>query len=312
MASGFFALLDDVAAIARLAATSLDDVAATTGRVGLKAAGVVIDDTAVTPRYVVGLSPDRELPMIARIGLGSLRNKLLILLPAALLLNVVAPWAVTPLLMLGGCFLCFEGAEKVVEALGIGPHHEGVDKVETDPRLLEEGKVKGAIRTDLILSAEIMAISLAEVAERPLHVEAIVLALVGIAVTVGVYGIVALVVKIDDVGLHLAGRGAAPVRAVGRILVRAMPPVLQVLSIVGTAAMVWVGGGILIHGLESFGIAEPAEIIDAVAAAGVGQVPPLFGDAVAWALSALGSAIMGLLVGGLLAGAVTLVKTVRG
>jgi uncharacterized protein len=312
MASGFFALLDDVAGIAKLAAASLDDVAGTAGRVGLKATGVVIDDTAVTPRYVAGLSPDREWPMIARIGLGSLRNKLLILLPLALLLNVVAPWAVEPLLMLGGCFLCYEGAEKVIESVAGSAHHGAADGVEADPKRLEDGKVKGAIRTDLILSAEIMAISLAEVAERPLWIEAIVLALVGVAMTVGVYGVVALVVKVDDLGLHLARHGGAPIRALGRVLVQAMPPVLRALTVIGTAAMIWVGGGILIHGLQVFGVETPAHILLAVEEAAAGEFPPLFADFTAWAVSALGSGLVGLVVGVLLAGVVAGVKRLRG
>ncbi len=312
MASGFFALLDDVAGIAKLAAASLDDVAATSSRVGLKAAGVVIDDTAVAPRYVAGLSPERELPMIARIGLGSLRNKLLILLPAALLLNAVAPGAVEPLLMLGGCYLCFEGAEKIVEALVGGSHHDAAEKAETDAARLEAGKVKGAIRTDLILSAEIMAICLAEVAERPLYVEAMVLALVGIAMTVGVYGVVALVVKVDDVGLHLAQNGISPVRALGRGLVRGMPPVLRALSIIGTAAMIWVGGGILIHGLALFGVEAPEMILHDTAAAAVAVVPAVLEEVVAWAVAAIGSGIVGVVVGSVLAGLGIGVKRLRG
>ena len=312
MASGFFALLDDVAGIAKLAAASLDDVAATSGRVGLKAAGVVIDDTAVTPRYVAGLSPDRELPMIARIGLGSLRNKLLILLPAALLLNAVAPWAVEPLLMLGGCYLCFEGAEKIVEALVGQGHHGSAETAETDPTRLEEGKVKGAIRTDLILSAEIMAICLAEVADRPLYVEAIVLALVGIAMTVGVYGVVALVVKVDDVGLHLAQNGGPPIRALGRGLVRAMPPVLRALSTIGTAAMIWVGGGILIHGVAMFGVEAPENLLHGIEAAAVDAVPAALGEIVAWVVGAIGSGVVGLAVGCILAGIALGVKRLWG
>lgn len=308
MPSGFFMLLDDVAGIAKLAAASLDDVVGATGRVGLKAAGVVVDDTAVTPRYVAGLKPERELPIIARIGLGSLRNKLLILLPAALLLNALAPWAVTPLLMVGGAFLCFEGAEKVVEvALGHGGH-AAEDEAEADPQRLEDGKVKGAIRTDLILSAEIMAISLAEVADRPLLVEAVVLALVGIAITLGVYGVVAVVVKVDDVGLHLAGSGSAPVRRLGRGLVRAMPPIMTVLSVVGTAAMIWVGGGILLHGLEHFGFGEPAVVVEHGAVLAAEHVPALLAETVEWIVGALGSGVVGLAVGALL---VTLVAGAR-
>ena len=312
MPSGFFALLDDVAGIARLAAASLDDVAGTAGRVGLKAAGVVVDDTAVTPRYVAGLAPERELPIIGRIGLGSLRNKLLFLLPAALLLNAVAPWAVTPLLMLGGVYLCFEGVEKVVEVvLGHDGHaaadaeptaslpHAGSSGSAEGAGALEDGKVKGAIRTDLILSAEIMAISLAEVADRPVLVEAVVLALVGTAITVGVYGVVALVVKVDDIGLHLSRRGAAPVRALGRGLVRAMPPVMTTLSVVGTAAMIWVGGGILLHGLEAFDVAAPAHALDDAAEAFAGRVPARLAAVAEWVVGAAGAGVVGLAVGGI-------------
>ena len=308
MPSGFFMLLDDVAGIAKLAAASLDDVVGATGRVGLKAAGVVVDDTAVTPRYVAGLRPERELPIIARIGLGSLRNKLLILLPAALLLNALAPWAVTPLLMVGGAFLCFEGSEKVAEvALGHGGHATE-DASEVDPQRLEDGKVKGAIRTDLILSAEIMAISLAEVADRPLLVEAVVLALVGLVITLGVYGVVAVVVKVDDIGLHLARSGSAPVRTLGRGLVRAMPPIMTTLSIVGTAAMIWVGGGILLHGFEHFGFGAPAVFVEHGAVLAAERVPAFLADTVEWIVGALGSGVLGLVVGGLLVALVAGVK----
>lgn len=312
MPSGFFALLDDVAGIAKLAAASLDDVAGTSGRVGLKAAGVVVDDTAVTPRYVAGLSPDRELPMIGRITLGSLRNKLLILLPAALLLNWLAPWAVTPLLMLGGLFLCFEGTEKVAEVLS-GPGAHGAEApVDPDPQRLEDGRVRGAIRTDLILSAEIMAISLAEVADRPLLTEAVVLALVAVAVTLGVYGVVAVVVKVDDVGLRLAEGGAAPVRALGRGLVRGMPPVMTALSAIGTAAMIWVGGGILLHGAEVLGFEAPAHALDGAAAAVAGAVPDPAAGVADWAIAAAGAGCVGLLVGGAILGVTAAAARLRG
>ena len=312
MPSGFFALLDDIASIARLAAASLDDVAGTAGRVGLKAAGVVVDDTAVTPRYVAGLRPERELPIIARIGLGSLRNKLLLLLPAALLLNALAPWAVTPLLMLGGCYLCFEGAEKVAEVVIGHGAPEAEDEAEPDPKRLEDRKVRGAIRTDLILSAEIMAISLAEVADRPLLVEAVVLALVGLAITLGVYGVVALVVKVDDIGLHLARRGAAPVRALGRGLVRAMPPIMTTLSVVGTAAMIWVGGGILLHGLEGFGVEGPAHGLEGTAGAVSARVPPRLAPVAAWLVEAGGAGVVGLLVGAFAVAAAAAARRLRG
>ena len=310
MTSGFFALLDDVAGMAKLAAASLDDVAGTAGRVGLKAAGVVVDDAAVTPRYVAGLSPARELPMIGRIALGSLRNKLLILLPAALLLSAFAPWAVTPLLMLGGAFLCFEGAEKVLAPwLGHG-HADEAAPAERDPVRLEDDQVRSAIRTDLILSGEIMAVSLAEVAESPILVEAAVLALVGIAITAGVYGAVAVVVKVDDLGLHLSRAGASPVRALGRGLVRVMPRVMRAVSVVGTAAMVWVGGGILLHGLDIFGFPALPHALHAAAAA-AGDALDVVRPAAEWGVSAAGSGVVGLLAGGLLALAAAGAKRLR-
>jgi predicted DNA repair protein MutK len=298
MPSGLVALLDDVAGITKLAAASLDDVGAAAGKAGSKAIGVVVDDTAVTPRYVVGLSPDRELPIIAKIALGSLRNKLLILLPAALLLSAFAPWAITPLLMLGGAYLCFEGAEKVIEAFGGGhAHGDAGEESILDAAQLEASKVSGAIRTDLILSAEIMAIALADVAESPILNQGLVLALVGIAITVGVYGVVALIVKMDDIGLHLAARRAAATRALGRGLVVAMPKLMTVLSVVGTAAMIWVGGGIVIHGLEVLGLHEPAGTIHHAAEAAHHAA----GGFASWLVTAAASGILGLLLGGVIA-----------
>ncbi|KKC27850.1 DUF808 domain-containing protein [Sphingomonas sp. SRS2] len=296
MASGLVALLDDIAGLTKLAAASLDDVGAAAGKAGAKAAGVVVDDAAVTPRYVTGLTPDRELPIIAKIAMGSLRNKLIILLPAALLLSSFAPWAVTPLLMLGGAYLCFEGAEKVIEAIK-GESHVEEDLVTLDAATLEKQQISGAIRTDLILSAEIMAIALAEVASEPVALRAGVLAAVGIAITIGVYGVVALIVKMDDIGLHLAQRSIAATRAVGRALVQGMPIVMRWLSIIGTAAMIWVGGGILVHGLEAFGIHAPAETIHHLAEA-AGHAAPVASGAVSWLVTALCSGIVGLVVGG--------------
>jgi predicted DNA repair protein MutK len=301
MSSGLAALLDDVAGIARLAAASLDDVAGAAGKASSKAAGVVIDDTAVTPRYVVGFTPDRELPIIAKIALGSLRNKLLFLLPAAILLSAFAPWAITPLLMLGGAYLCFEGAEKVIEiVMGHGPH--GDDTIaEGDPAHLEKAKVGGAIRTDLILSAEIMAIALADVADKPLLTQAIVLAVVGILVTIGVYGVVALIVKMDDIGLHLAARDNRAVVLVGRGLVKAMPYLLSALAGIGTAAMIWVGGGILIHGLDHFDLSMIPDALHHTAGAAANAAPAGQG-AVEWIVTAIGSGICGLTVGSLIVG----------
>ncbi|MDF0487586.1 DUF808 domain-containing protein [Sphingomonas sp. H39-1-10] len=309
MPSGLVALLDDVAAITKLAAASLDDVAAATGKAGSKAMGVILDDAAVTPRYVTGVTPDRELPIIGRIALGSVRNKLLILLPAALLMSAFAPWLITPLLMLGGCYLCFEGAEKVFEV--ISGHHgeEAVAAKAADAATVEKETVSGAVRTDLILSAEIMAIALADVAAASIVTQAIVLVLVSLAITAGVYGAVGLIVKMDDIGLHLARRDAAPVRAIGRALVTGMPIVMRALAIIGTAAMIWVGGGILVHGLEPFGFSGPAHVAHAFSAAGAGL--PVIGGAASWVAGAVFSGIVGLVAGGVVVAGLHLIAALR-
>jgi predicted DNA repair protein MutK len=236
MPSGLAALLDDVAAIAKLAAASIDDVGAAAGRAGAKAAGVVIDDTAVTPRYVTGFTPDRELPIIARIAKGSLKNKLLILLPAALALSALLPWAIMPLLMLGAAYLCFEGTEKVWEAVAGPKHSLAEDLAELSSAEHEQKMVGGAVRTDFILSAEIMAIALNEVADENFWARATILAVVAVAITVGVYGMVGLIVKMDDIGLHLAERRSRGSQALGRGLVLAMPKVMAALSTIGIAA----------------------------------------------------------------------------
>jgi predicted DNA repair protein MutK len=310
MSVGLIALLDDVAALAKLAAASVDDVAAYAGKAGAKSAGIVIDDAAVTPRYVVGLSPARELPMIWRITRGSLRNKLLILLPAALGLSLVAPWAITPLLMLGGCYLCFEGAEKIFHALfpHAGDAHEAeIGAAPVDARALEDEKVAGAIRTDFILSAEIMAIALASIPEADLATKAAVLALVGAAITFGVYGVVALIVKADDAGLALVRRprdtaAGRLLRRLGWGLVKGVPHFLQALAVIGTAAMVWVGGGILVHGAAEFGWHLPEAAVHALAHAAEG------GGALATFLAgAVGSGVAGLAAGALLIPAVQFV-----
>lgn len=310
MPSGLVALLDDIAGIAKLAAASLDDVGAAAAKAGTKAAGVVVDDTAVTPRYVTGLSPARELPIIGKIAAGSLRNKLVFLLPAALLLSAFAPWLVTPLLMIGGAYLCFEGAEKVIEALTGHAHAEEDAAAEADPKALEDRQVAGAIRTDFILSAEIMAIALAEVADRTLVTQAVTLALVAVAITAGVYGAVAIIVKADDVGLHFARRGGA-LAVVGRGLVKGVPVVMRALSVIGTAAMIWVGGGILLHGVEVLGHPAPAHWLHHVAEA-AGHGAPRIGAVIAWAIYALGSGVVGLAVGAVLAVAVHQIGRLRG
>jgi len=295
MASGLLALLDDVAAIAKVAAASLDDTAAAAAKASAKAAGVVIDDAAVTPQYVTGFSPARELPIVAKIARGSLRNKLVLLLPGALLLSAFAPWAITPLLMAGGGYLCFEGAEKLYES--VQPQAaDGSPPLAADAAALEAAMVAGAIRTDLILSGEIMAISHASVADTSLVRQALALVVVAVMITALVYGAVALIVKADDAGLALARSRRAVVRGFGRGLVAAMPPLLAGLAGVGTAAMLWVGGGIIVHGLESFGVAAPAHLLhDAgmAAAATAGMLAPV----AEWLVGAVGSALFGLAIG---------------
>ena len=297
MASGLFALLDDVAAITKLAAASIDDIGAAAGRAGVKAAGVVVDDTAVTPRYVHGFTPDRELPIIARIAKGSLFNKIVILLPAAMLLTAFLPWAITPLLMIGGAYLCFEGVEKLVEAVTGKSHGEAEDDLALESAELEKKMVGGAVRTDFILSAEIMAIALAEVSDQPLLTQGLALAVVGVAITVAVYGAVALIVKMDDVGLHLAKRSSAASQAVGRGLVRFMPVLMRILSVVGIAAMIWVGGGIFLHGLEVFHFEALPHALHEMSER-AGHAVPVAQGFTKWLVSAIGSGIVGLVIGG--------------
>jgi predicted DNA repair protein MutK len=306
MPGGLVALLDDVAALAKLAAASIDDVAGAAGRAGTKAAGVVIDDTAVTPRYVVGLSPDRELPIIWKIAIGSLRNKLLFILPVALALSSFAPWAITPLLMIGGSYLCFEAAEKIIHAL-TGSHDPEEVVAITDAAELEARQVSGAVRTDFILSAEIMAIALADLPELSLGTRAAALVAVAFVITAGVYGVVGLIVKMDDIGLHLSRRSSKASATVGRALVRGMPVLLKVLSDLGAAAMIWVGGGILLHGLEAFGLGALPHAVEGWAES-LGRAAPAAHGVVAWIVGALGSAIVGLVVGGIIVGLFHLLK----
>jgi predicted DNA repair protein MutK len=296
MPSGLAALLDDVAAITKLAAASIDDVGAAAGRAGFKAAGVVVDDTAVTPRYVTGFTPERELPIIARIAKGSIKNKLLIILPVALLLSALLPWAITPILMLGGAYLCFEGAEKLWEALTHKEKSATEQVAELSSAEHEKAMVAGAVRTDFILSAEIMAIALAEVANEPFATRAAILVVVALAITVGVYGVVGLIVKMDDIGLHLAQRKNGGARALGRGLVLAMPKLLKALSAIGIAAMIWVGGGIIVHGLAAFHVEAPEHIIHDAAVASAHAIPFAHGF-VEWAVSAAGAGVIGLAIG---------------
>ena len=299
MPSGLAALLDDVAAIAKMAAASVDDVSAAAGRASMKAAGVVVDDAAVTPGYAMGFSPQRELPIIGKIAIGSLKNKFLILLPGALLISAFAPWALTPLLMMGGAYLCFEASEKIWEKLAGHDHGEiAPDELALSSVDQETKMVGSAIRTDLILSAEITAIALADLAERPLATQAAALAVVGLLITVAVYGAVALIVKMDDIGLHLAERRSASARAAGRGLVHAMPMVLTGLATVGTLAMLWVGGGILVHGLHEYHLDLVPGLVERLGHA-AGQAP-LIGPVTGWLATAAASAVVGLVTGGVI------------
>nr|WP_204263018.1 DUF808 domain-containing protein [Methylobacterium sp. BTF04] len=331
------ALLDDVAALARVAAASLDDVAGQAAKAGTKALGIVIDDAAVTPRYVVGFAASRELPIVWRIAVGSLKNKLLFLLPGALLLSFLVPWVITPLLMLGGVYLCYEGAEKVLHALVLPKAHttdahqaaagaapqdaKAQDAKAQDARAQEDQRVRGAIQTDFILSAEVMALTLASLTTTSVVTQAAILAVVGIGVTLLVYGFVALIVKADDAGLALAGNAlpastllglrarppgttpsgadkalSAVTQAFGRALVVSMPYFLSVLAIVGTAAMLWVGGGIILHGLEEFGVKAPGHLVHAAALWAAGLIPAIAG-ATEWLTTATLSGLFGLILG---------------
>ena len=311
MVSGLLALLDDVVALAKVAAASLDDVAGQVVKVSGKAAGVVIDDTAVTPRYVVGFAAERELPIVRRIARGSLKNKILLLLPVALLLSAFAPWAITPLLMIGGVFLCFEGFEKVHQMLAPHDAHAKAAHAASyavDTRALEEEKVAGAIRTDFILSAEIMAISLASITSPGLLTQAIVLFSVSVLVTAGVYGVVAIIVKADDFGVYLAQRGGTLTTAIGQATVYGMPLFLKMLSFVGLVAMLWVGGGIIIHGLHAYGIDGPEHVVQVISDAARATIPHIDG-LLAWLAGAITSAAFGLAIGAVTALALVPVLT---
>ena len=294
MSGGLVALLDDVAVLAKLAAASVDDIGAAAGRASTKAAGVVIDDTAVTPRYVDGFTADRELPVIKRIAIGSLRNKLLFILPVAMLLSQFLPWLLSPLLMLGGVYLCYEGVEKIWERLA------GHDRVDVIAALRgpeqEEAMVKGAIRTDFILSAEIMVISLNEVSSEPFISRLLILVVVAFAITALVYGVVGLIVKMDDVGLHLAERDGDVAPGIGRGLVRGMPKLLATLSVVGIAAMIWVGGHILIVGFDDLGWSVLYDGIHHLEEAAADAVDAV-GGVVGWLVNTAASAVIGLAVG---------------
>lgn len=313
MSSGLVALLDDIATLAKAAATSIDDLGIAAGKASAKAAGVVVDDTAVTPQYVRGVAAKRELPLIGKIALGSLGNKLLVILPAALLLSQFLPWFLTPILMLGGTYLCFEGAEKIWEK--VGSHHEEQTLVaaEIGPEQ-EKVMVKSAITTDFILSAEIMVISLKEVADEPFVRRLLILVVVALVITAAVYGIVAFIVKMDDIGLRMTQLGSASSKRIGELLVKAMPKLLAVISVVGTAAMLWVGGHLLLVGFHDMGEGVGGMFGKAMAApytlvhhweesihhvAGIGPF-------LAWLVDTAASALAGLAVGAIVVAVVAL------
>lgn len=296
--SGLLALLDDVAAIAKVAAASVDDVMAQATKAGAKAAGAVIDDAAVTPKYVHGFAAERELPIIWRIARGSMINKLVFLLPAGLALSNFAPWAIPPLLMMGGAYLCFEGAEKIAHSLGLVEHHHSeVEESYDDPAHLEEERAKGAIKTDFILSAEIMTIALAAIPATTFWLEAFTLATVAVMITVAVYGSVALIVKADDVGLFMANRGRLRLtRSLGAAIVRVMPKFLALLTLIGTAAMLWVGGSIIVHALHELGLHGPYDAINGIANTLASKIGgPL--EALQWLFTAAMDGILGLALG---------------
>ncbi len=291
VASSLFTLLDDIA-------TLLDDVAVMTKVATRKAAGVLGDDLALNANQVVGLDADRELPVVYAVAKGSALNKVF-LVPAALLLSAVAPWAVLPVLMLGGAFLCFEGFEKVAHKLLHSrsedeAHHQAELAAISDPKVdmvaFERDKIKGAVRTDLILSAEIIVISLGTVADQPIAKQAMVLVLISALMTVGVYGLVGGIVKLDDAGLALSRRPSRAAQRAGQAILVGAPWLMKGLSIAGTAAMFLVGGGILAHG-----------------------IPPIhhFAEHLPSPLSIVIDALTGIVTGGLIVGVVTLAKRLR-
>lgn len=299
--SGFLALLDDVAAIAKIAAASVDDISANAAKAGSKTIGVLIDDAAVTPNYVVGITAARELPMIGKIAMGSLRNKAL-LIPVLLALDYFLPIAITALLMIGGAYLCFEGAEKVWHKLFPNEeHHENGAQEDKDPTALEEKRVAGAIKTDLILSAEIMTLALSMIETNSIWIELATLIVVGIMITVLVYGVVAVIVKLDDFGVLMARKGRfSATRALGRFTVRAVPKLLLVLTIIGTAAMLWVGGNIFIHGLHGLGVHQPFAWITETAADLATYVSTGLASTANWFATAFADGVFGFVLGSLI------------
>ncbi|MCA0922763.1 DUF808 domain-containing protein [Pseudooceanicola nanhaiensis] len=313
MSYGILAFLDDIAALTKMASASIDDIAAQSLKASSKSLGVVIDDAAVTPKYVTGVSPRRELPSIFRIAKWSLFNKAVIITPAVLLLSAFAPWIITPLLMLGGLYLAFEGAEKVLEMTGLIAHHEPAKSDQPrDPQAIEDATVKSAIRTDFILSSEIMVLTMSQVAELEMVVRVGVMLAIAVMFTLGVYGVVAIIVRADDFGLALARRFKDSfLGRMGRAIVRTVPPFLKALTVVGTLAMLWVGGSLLLHGLAHYGYAGPEHWIAHMADLASAAVPAI-GAALDWFVTAALSGVLALAVGGVVAGVLTLLRGGKG
>ncbi len=299
MASSLLALIDDIATI-------LDDVAVMSKVAAKKTAGVLGDDLALNAQQVSGVNPDREIPVVWAVAKGSMVNKA-ILVPSALAISVFAPWAITPLLMLGGAFLCFEGAEKLAHKFlhskeEDAKHHEELVNALADPAVdmvaLEKDKIKGAVRTDFILSAEIIVISLGTVATAPFVSKIGVLVAIALIMTIGVYGLVAGIVKLDDLGLHLKQKSNAALQGIGKLLLLAAPKLMKTLAIVGTAAMFMVGGGILVHGFP------PLHHLQEAATAWGATLPG--GAVMAPVVSTLLDAVVGLVAGALIVVVVTI------
>lgn len=308
MAGGLVALLDDVAALVKVTAASLDDIALGAAKASTKAMGVVIDDAAVTPQYVDGISPKRELPIIWKIAVGSIRNKLLFILPAILLLSTFLPWALTPILMIGGAYLVFEGAEKILEAMGLIGHHGAAE----DGKVRDEKVIIGsATRTDFVLSAEIMVISLNEVAHEPFLTRALILVAVAFLMTVLVYGAVGLIVKMDDIGLVLAQKQRQFSQKLGRGLVKGMPIVMSVLSKVGVVAMLWVGGHLLLTGMDELGWHAPYGFVHYVEML-VHDASGAAGGVLGWLVNTAFSCLAGLIIGSLLTVVILGIKKLLG
>jgi predicted DNA repair protein MutK len=299
MASSLLLLLDDIA-------TVLDDVSVLTKVAAKKTAGVLGDDLALNAQQVTGVKADRELPVVWAVAKGSLVNKA-ILVPAALAIGTWLPWLITPLLMVGGAFLCFEGVEKLVHKfLHKGDHAADVERharamVEggVDPATMEKDKVKGAVRTDFILSAEIIVITLGAVGGQPFTTQLTVLVTIAVLMTLGVYGLVAGIVKLDDLGLYLSRKAGSATQAIGRGILRLAPWLMKALSVVGTAAMFLVGGGILVHGVPQLGHAVEDWAVDAGALVG--------------SLGSMGvNLVVGVIAGAIVLGAVEGFKHLRG